>query len=91
MKYRKGFTLTETLVYVAMLAIILVGVSSFLVWMFNVQAQSRVRRETLYNAQRTMDVMTYHIRRAEDVSVFDSRLEAWRTSGSTNPPAPASR
>lgn len=72
---RKGFTLTEVLVYIAVLAIIITAVSSFLLWQITSGAKSRAIRETQYNAQRALSIMTQEIREAKSIytptSVFD--------------------
>ena len=71
-----GFTLMEILVYMVVLIIIVVAISSFLFWAIKTQAKSKVMRETLDNTRRAMEIMTYEIREAKDVyeptSVFDS-------------------
>lgn len=71
----EGFTLMELLVYIGLVSILVVGIISFLVWMVKAGAQVKVQRETLYNARRTLDVVTRNIRNAKTASVFDSRLE----------------
>lgn len=72
---RKGFTLTEVLVYIAVLAIIIAAVSSFLLWQISSSAKSRATRETQYNAERALSIMTQEIREARSVytptSVFN--------------------
>jgi len=73
---KKGFTLIEILVYVGVMVIILMTVSSFFLWTNRLNTKTKVMKETIYNARRAMEIMTYEIKSAEGVynptSVFSS-------------------
>ena len=75
-KTRKGFTLIEVLAYIAVLAMIILAVSSFLLWAVRSNTKTKVTRETLDNIRETMEIITYEIKEAENIytptSVFDS-------------------
>ena len=64
---KKAFTLTEILVYIGVLGIIVSAVISFLVWSSHSNNKAKVMRETLDNARRAMEIMTYEIRRAKSI------------------------
>jgi prepilin-type N-terminal cleavage/methylation domain-containing protein len=64
---RKGFTLVEILIYIAVLAIIISAVSSFILWQIASGAKSRAIRETQYNAERALSIITQEIREAKGV------------------------
>ncbi len=72
---KRGFTLTEVLIYIAVLTIIVSAVSSFLLWQISSNAKSRAIRETQYNIEQALLVMIREIREAKSVytptSVFD--------------------
>ena len=72
---RRGFTLTEVLIYIAVLAIIMAAVSSFLLWQISSNAKSRAIRETQNNAEQALSIMAREIKEAKSVytptSVFD--------------------
>lgn len=73
---QKSFTLLEALIYIGVLAIIVVAISSFLIWSVHSNTKARVMRETLYSAGRALEVMTHEIKEAKSIytptSVFDS-------------------
>ena len=72
----RGFTLIEILSYVAVLTIIVLAVSSFLLWATRLNVKTRAVRETLDNARRAMEIITGEIKEAESIytptSVFGS-------------------
>lgn len=70
MKFRfsnLSFTLVEILVYIGVLVIILVAISSFLIWAIHSNTKTKVMRETLDNARRAMEIMNYEIREAKSI------------------------
>jgi len=73
---KKGFTLIEVLVYVAVLSIIILTVSGFLIWTMRSNTKAKVMKETQDNARRAMEIMTYEIKEAKSIytptSVFGS-------------------
>ena len=66
-RFLTGFTLTEVLVYVAVLSIIISAVSGFLIWTVRSNTKAKVMRETQDNARRAMEIMTYEIKEAKSV------------------------
>lgn len=69
-----GFTLVEVLVYIATLVIIVVAISSFLLWAIRANTKAQVMRETLDNARRAIEIMVYEIKEAEDIYTATSTL-----------------
>ena len=67
MSNQKSFTLIEMLVYIAVLAIITVAVSSFFLWFIHSNTKARAMRETLDNARRAVEMMTYEIKEAKSI------------------------
>jgi len=63
----KGFTLMEVLVYVAVLTIIILAVSSFFLWAIRSNTKTKALRETLDNTRRVMEIMTYEIKEAKSI------------------------
>jgi len=63
----RGFTFIEMLVYVAVLAIIVLAVSSFFLWAINSNTKAKALRETLDNTRRVMEIMTYEIKEAKGI------------------------
>lgn len=72
----KGFTLTEVLVYVAVFAIIIGAVVSYLIWSSDSGNKIRAMREVLDNVRIASDIIVSEIREAKGVytptSVFSS-------------------
>lgn len=70
-----GFTLIEALVYIVVLVIIMTVIISFLFWSISSSAKVKVMAETLSNAKRVLDVISYESREAKSVylptSLFD--------------------
>jgi type II secretory pathway pseudopilin PulG len=62
-----GFTLIEMLVYIATLAIVILAVSYFFLWAIHSNTKTKVMRETLDDARRSMEIMTYNIREAKSI------------------------
>ncbi len=66
----------EILVYIGVVAIIILVVSSFLLWVVRSNAKARAMGEVVDNVRRAMETMTYEIREASSIylptSVFDS-------------------
>lgn len=69
MSNQKSFTLIEILVYIAVLAIITVAVSSFFLWFIHSNTKARAMRETLDNTRRAMEIMTYEIKEAKSIYI----------------------
>lgn len=67
MNNQKSFTLIEILVYIAVLAIITVAISSFFLWFIHSNTKARAMRETLDNTRRAMEIMTYEIKEAKSI------------------------
>jgi len=73
---KKSFTLVEILIYVAVLAVVILAVSSFFIWTIYTNLKARAMREVLYNAERALTVMTQEIKEAKSIytstSIFDT-------------------
>lgn len=64
---KEAFTLIETLVYSAVLGILIFVLSSFLIWSSRSNIKIRVMRETLDNTRQALELMNYEIRGASSV------------------------
>jgi len=64
---KRGFTLMEMLVYIGVLAIIVTAISSFFLWAIRSNTKTKVMRETLDNARRAMEIITYEIKEAKSI------------------------
>jgi type II secretory pathway pseudopilin PulG len=62
-----GFTLIEILVYIVILGILMIAISSFLIWSNRSNIKAKVMRETLEDASRAMDIMVREIKEAKSV------------------------
>lgn len=67
LRFNKGFTLVEILVYVAVLSIIVVAIFSFAVWALRVNGKAKAMREVKDMAQTALEQMTSEIREAKSV------------------------
>lgn len=63
----KGFTLTEILVYIAVLSIIVLALSSFFLWASRFNVKTKITREVFDNMRRTMEALTSEIRGADGI------------------------
>lgn len=66
-RQKDSFTLIEVLTYIAILSMVVLAASSFLTWAIKSNIKIKVMRETLDNARRGMEQMTYEIRKAESI------------------------
>lgn len=64
---QKGFTLAEALIYVGVLAIIVLAISSFFLWAVRSSAKSKAAVETLDSARTAIGVLMSEIREADSV------------------------
>ena len=62
-----GFTLMEALIYIGVLAIVVLAVSSFLVWITRSNTKVRAMRETLDSARQAMEIMSHEIKEAKSI------------------------
>ena len=62
-----GFTLMEALIYIGVLAIVVLAVSSFLVWITRSNTKVRAMRETLDSASQAMEIMSHEIKEAKSI------------------------
>jgi len=67
--FKGGFTLIEILVYIGVLGIVILTVLSLLIWATYSRTKAKVIRETLDNARRAMEIMTYEIREAKSIYI----------------------
>jgi type II secretory pathway pseudopilin PulG len=65
----RGFTFIEVLAYIAVLTIIISVVSVFIFWQINSGVKSMAIRETQYNVERALAVITQEIREAKSVYI----------------------
>lgn len=63
----KGFTLIEILIYISVLAIIVLAVSSFFLWTSRSGAKITAMREVIDNSRRAMEIMTYEIKESKSI------------------------
>lgn len=63
----KGFTLLEIIIYVALLSLIALLVSSVVIYFTNANNQSRADREVLENARRVLEEVTYEVAAAKSI------------------------
>ena len=70
-----GFTLAEILVYIAVLSLIMLAVSSLFLWVSRTSSKAKAIKETLDNARRVMRVITYEIREARSIYTPTSVLD----------------
>lgn len=64
---KKSFTLIEILVYIGVLGIVIVAISSFLIWSIRSNTKAKVMRETLDQTRRAMEIMIYEIKEARSI------------------------
>lgn len=73
---KKGFTLFEALIYIGILGIIVLTISSYFLWSIKSSQKVKVMGETLDSARRSMEIMVYEIKEAESIytpaSILDS-------------------
>jgi prepilin-type N-terminal cleavage/methylation domain-containing protein len=67
LRFKSGFTLIEILVYIAILGILIIPISSFLIWSNRSNIKAKVMRETLEDARRAMEIMTREIKEAKSI------------------------
>lgn len=67
MNNKKGFSLIELIIYVAVLGIVISLLTLFVFNLINVQAKIRIGRDVLENSQRAMEIMLWEIRRAQNI------------------------
>lgn len=67
MMKNKSFTLIEMLVYIGVLAIIITAISSFFLWTIRANTKTKVTREALDNARRSMEIIIYETKEAQSV------------------------
>ena len=64
---RRGFTIIEIVVYVAVLGLLVSAIASFFLWASNVSAKNQAMAEVLNNVQRALSTITAEIRKAKTV------------------------
>ena len=65
MRNQQGFTLIETLVYIAIISIIATVVVSALLWVVRLDTNAKAQRATADNTRNAMRIMTREIREAK--------------------------
>ena len=78
LKCSAGFTLSELLAYIAVLSIVMLTVSSLLLWIIRTSTKAKATREVLDNSRRLMEVITHEIKEANSIytptSLFSTSL-----------------
>lgn len=73
---KRGFTLIESIIYIAAFIIIITLITGFAINFINCQAKTRISKEVLENSQRAMEIMLWEIKHAQDIynstSSFDN-------------------
>ncbi|MCP6718435.1 MAG: prepilin-type N-terminal cleavage/methylation domain-containing protein [Patescibacteria group bacterium] len=73
---KKGFTLTEALLYIAVSSILILSISSFFLWTNRSNIKMKVSKEVLNNSKIAMEKMSYEIKHAKSIytstSVFST-------------------
>ena len=63
----RGFTLLEIVIYIAILSLVLLLVSTSIFYFIQSQAQTKGDREVLENARRVLEAITYEINGAKSI------------------------
>ncbi|MBT5808682.1 type II secretion system protein [Candidatus Uhrbacteria bacterium] len=71
-----GFTLVETLLYILLMGIVLVGISGFVLNLFEIRAKTQAASEVAFNARLIQDRLTDSMRHAEGVNTGASTFAA---------------
>ena len=87
MNNHRGFTLIELIIYLGVLTIIVIVVSSFLLWMVRSTTKAKVVRDTASNARRAMNIMAQEIREADSLYTPTSSSTQLSLQTSRNTPA----
>jgi type II secretory pathway pseudopilin PulG len=66
-KNSRGFTIIEAVIALAIIVLVLLAENSFLFWMLYYNAKAKANRETLENARRALDTITYEIRGSQSI------------------------
>lgn len=83
----QGFTLIETLVYVAVLGLLLGSIGTFAVWVLRVNVKVNAMEEVISNAERAKDAITQEARQA--VSLYTPTMTSSQLSLETKASLPA--
>lgn len=71
---KKGFTLMELIVYIAIFAILMLVVSSFVLGLIKVNTKYQTKREVAENAMNIMKTLSYEIQQASSIYTPTSAL-----------------
>ncbi|MDP2821035.1 MAG: type II secretion system protein [bacterium] len=75
-KNNRGFALIEALIYVAVLSVIILVISTFFLWVNKASIKATVMEETLNNANKAMEMIVYEIKTCQEIyqptSVFSN-------------------
>ena len=72
--FKKGFTLVEVLVYIAIFSIIMASIVMTAVWAVRINARTKALRETTLSMERAMRVISREIREAK--SIYEPTTES---------------
>lgn len=66
-RQRKGFTLIEALVYVAIFSVLVIAVGGLMLWTIRANTKARALRETADNVRHALEVISREVRQARSV------------------------
>ena len=67
LKKEKGFTLVEILVYSAVLAVMLLAISNFFLWVKRANNKTRSQRQVLNDSAIAMEILSNEIKSAKEI------------------------
>ena len=73
----------EVLVYIGVLSIIVWAIASFTLWSIHSATKAKAMRETLYNTRRSMEIMTYEIKKAKSISSISTAAHLYLENTTT--------
>lgn len=76
MSSKKGFTLIELVIYVSIFVVLITTITLFAMTFTETAAKTRIKRELSLSAYSAMKAMLYEIKRADNIYIPTSILEA---------------
>lgn len=77
-KNSRGFTLIEAIIYIAVLSVMILVVSTFFLWVNKASIKATVMEETLNNASKAMELIVYEIKTSQEIyqptSIFSNDI-----------------
>ncbi len=72
MKYKKGFTLVELIIYIGILSVMVVGLVSFALSMTSARTKTYISQNVQANARMTLDIIMQKIHAAQGINISGS-------------------